>query len=296
MENQFYTRPTGKFKSVHPSSYGSKDYPKKDQESVYSLESYEDDYSQHPMGELSPTQMRFIKDFLRAILSAEDVEIDPFSRSIHWVATWRQKENDLTISCSTIQPHITACTMGLSGMTHSTAEIFAKRFFSKGETGFPSLLKVTKFCQALGKYSIPFSDVLLERKLIKQEKVQYSNVVMSKMQLMFCVIQSETAYECKMTHASCRIIADSDLGFANISHPTTTSHNFAFRSPRLRAGSGTGPSITVHTSGSMQYNGSPSAISEVTKCFRQCLCGIMESKNSMKFLRSLCIVRELAVP
>ncbi len=296
MESQFYTRPTGKFKNVHPSSYGSKNYPKKDQESVYSLENYEDDYSQHPTGELSKTQIRFIKDFLKAMLNKDDVTVDPHCRSIHWIGTWRLEESDLTISCSLIQPHITACTIGLSGMTYSTADIFAKRFFSGDGLGSVSLLRVTKFCQALGKYSIPFSDMLLERNLIKREKIQYSNVVLSKMQLMFCVIQDDIAYECKMTHASCKIISDYYSDIANISHPTSTSHNFAFRSPKLRAGRGTGPSITVHTSGSMQYNGNPSAISEVTKCFKDCIFNIMESKNAMKFLRSLSITRELPVP
>lgn len=296
MEDQFYTRPTGRLKSARPSSYGHKEHAKKDQESVYSLENYDNDYFQHPTGCLSTTQTRFIKDFMRAITCNNDLNIDTALRSIHKVGLWDLKSHDITVSCTMIQPHITACTMVLSGMTYTTAETFARSIFSRDDAGFPSLLRGSKFCQVLGRYSIPFSDALLERKLIEQRKILYSNVVLSKTQLMFCVVQGSVAYECKLSHASCKVMADTSPKCVNISHPVSTSHNFAFRSPRLRAGSGTGPSITVHTSGSMQYNGSPLSMSEVVGCFRECIHATIKSQDGVRFLRSLCIVREFSVP
>jgi len=81
----------------------------------------------------------------------------------------------------------------------------------------------------------------------------------------------------------------------NISHATSTGHNFTFRSSSLRGGGGTGPSITIHVSGTMQYNGSPLCIKEVTGVFKRCLDETMNSSSAMRFLRSLCIIREIPI-
>ncbi len=296
MEERFYTRPTGKLKSVHPSSFGSRDYPTKDKDSVYSLQSYENDYSQYPLGKLSPTQLAYISKFVASVTGSNDVSIDPNIRSIHWIGTWNCPDSDTTVSATILQPHITACNISLAGVTYGTAQMYANSLYSESMSLKPSIMSNTKYCRAMGKMSIPFVDSLIEMNYVNLQKVNYTNIVLSQTHLIFCIAQGQKIYECKLTHASCKIIDESGPPYMNVSHPTSTGHNFAFRSESLRDGNGTGPSITVHTSGTMQYQGSPNSISEVASCFNKCIRHVMESRYNNRFLRSLCIIRDLDIP
>lgn len=295
MEHHFYSKATGKLRKSSHNAYSTKHHSKKDETSVYSLENDDEDYSQYPTGTLSSTQYKFIKIFIEAITSRQNVDIDSNVRGIHWIGCWKSSDKSITVSCSLIQPHITTVSVGLSGMSHSNAEMHARAHFSIDNLELPSIVKTTKYCQLMGKFAAPCADVLVNKGLISKQKTSWNMVVLSLTQPIFCVIYEDTAYECKLTHASCKVIAECLPESTTISFPTTGGHNVAFRSSLLRAGGGTGPSITVHAAGTIQYQGKPESIGIVTAAFKECIDVAMSSGNTMKFLRSLGIIRKISI-
>lgn len=295
MEDQFYIRPTGKLKSVHYSSYGSKDGSRKDKDSIYSLGENDIDYGQYPWGELSVTQMKFINTFMNSIQSKSRIEVDPCIRVIYWIGLWRIPDNNITISCTLMQPNIGMCMISLSGVKRDLVKEIIDRSYSQGDPRTPSMNKTGSYCQIMGRNSIQFVDELVRVGVIGEEKVSHVNMTLVNTQPIFSIVQDNTTYECKLTHESCKVIESMKLNYVNISRGTSTGHNFSFRSANLRDGRGTGPNITVHSAGTIQYNGSPLCIEEVTRTFKRCLDDTMCSDKAVKFLRSLGVVRTIPI-
>lgn len=296
MEDQFYSRTTGRFKTVHPSSYGTGTPLKKDQESVYSLEESGTDNEQYPFHTLTAHQLDLISKFIKGLTSLEHPLIDVKNRSIHRIGLWRVDECDTTVSCTVLQPHVTTATVTLKDITYDTIKMYSSNLFPNGDSRSVSVNRTTKYGQLMGKFSLPCLDMMLENNSIKSSQFNIDNAILSKTQMLFCVAQGYVVYECKLTHESCKIISDSKPQDANISAPVQDRYNYSFRSGELRAGCGTGPSMTVHTSGTMQFQGNPDSIYIVTSCFRRCIDHVMKSRLSMRFLRSLSVIRVIDVP
>ena len=234
--------------------------------------------------------------FMDAICCTDSSQIDACTRSIHWMSSWRLDAHDITVSCTILQPHITNCNIGLSGMTYMQAKWYSDKYFSSDESRSPALIKTIRYCQALGKYAIPFVEQLLENGAIKSDRVSWNNTILSQTQPIFCVVSQEKAYECKLTHTSCKIMSESHPESVTVSHPVKGGQNFTFRCSALRGGGGTGPSMTVHTSGVIQYQGKPQFISLVASSFRDTIVAVMTSANSMRFLKSLALIRTFDLP
>jgi len=296
MEKEFYSRSTGKLKATSYRSYSTRTQSKRDASSVYSLEDEEEDYSQYPTKELSPTQAYYLQEFMEGICSRPLEDIDHTTRAIHWVGLWRMRGQEITVSCSTLQPHITLTSVGLSGMHFVTADKHVAEYVAEHDGGGPRVVKTAKYCQVMGKHAIPFVDELIKKGHIRKERVSWNNVVLSLTQPIFCVASEDILYECKLTHTSCKIMGKTLPSSATISPPTSSGHNYTFRCSQLRGGGGTGPSITVHTSGIIQFQGKPHAIRLVVSSFRECIDATMASTNSMAFLRSLVVLRKVPIP
>jgi hypothetical protein len=295
MEEHFYSRSTGKLKSTSHNSYTVRSQIRKEASSVYSLENEEEDCSQYPTGELSTTQIEYIQAFVDGISLHSSEKIDSTTRAIHWVGSWRMPQSEITVSCSILQPHITLASIGLSQMYAVNANRYATEYSTLNDGDSPKILKTVKYCQVMGKHAIPFVDMLIESKRILRQNVSWNNVVLSLTQPIFCVASDNVVYECKLTHTSCRVMSRTLPESASISVPTSGAHNYTFRCSQLRGGEGTGPSITVHTSGIIQFQGKPHSIKLVTSSFRDCINATMVSNNSMAFLRSLAVLRKFNI-
>lgn len=295
MEQEFYSRSTGKLKNASHRSYSVRPQSKRETSSVYSVENEEDDSSQYPTGELSATQIEYIQAFVDGMSHKPSVKVDPTTRAIHWVGSWRIPEEDITVSCTILQPHITLASIGLSGMYAVTANKYTNDYAAMNNGDHPKVLKTVKYCQVMGKHSIPFVDMLIDKSYISKSSVSWNNVVLSLTQPIFCVISKGMAYECKLSHGSCKVMSKSLPPSATISFPTSGAHNYTFRCSELRGGGGTGPSITVHTSGIIQFQGKPQAIRLVVSSFKDCIDATMSSTNSMMFLRSLVVLRKIPI-
>lgn len=294
MESKFYTRATGRFKAATSRSFDNKNYSsKRSQGSLYSIDDETLDSKQYPLGTLTESQERFIYDYLRAMCI--EPEIDSSSRSIHWVGLWRVEEEDITVTCSMMQPNISTCSINLSNVTYSNAREFSNEIFPETSGIRPDINKNPSYCQLMGRYSIVFADKMIEQGMISRSQARHNNVVLTNTQLVFCIIQDNKCYECILTHLACKVVMDLCGDICNITPKTSTGHNYAFRSPKIRTGKGTGPSLTVHSSGTMQYQGNPEHIFTVVSCFKQCIERTMSSNMVMRFLRSLSSVREFPI-
>jgi hypothetical protein len=296
MEGKFYSRSTGKLRSTSHNSYVTRLQSGKDASSVYSLEDYEEDSSQYPTGQLSETQAFYIQAFVDGMSSRKCNAIDPTTRAIHWIGSWKTKDGDITVSCTILQPHMTLASIGLTGVYAVNANKYAEEYAMQNDGNSPKVLKTVKYCQILGRHAAPFADMLVEKKYVLKNKISWNNVVLSLTQPMFCVVSDNTVYECKLSHASCKVMAKTIPNSATVSSPTSGAHNYTFRCSALRGGQGTGPSITVHTSGIIQFQGKPDSIGLVASSFKDCIDAVMSSKNSMAFLRSLVELRRVQIP
>jgi hypothetical protein len=295
MEQEFYSRSTGKLKSTSHNSYNVRPQTKKDASSVYSLEREEDDSSQYPTGRLSSTQVHYVQNFVDGMSLWNSEPVDPLTRAIHWIGSWRMTQEDITVSCSILQPHITSASIGLSGVYSIDANRYATEYSLDNDGDCPTILKTVKYCQVMGKHAIPFVDMIIEKGYVSKDKVSWNNVVLSLTQPIFCVVSKDIAYECKLSHESCIVMSKVLPPSATISFPITGAHNYTFRCSELRGGGGTGSSITVHTSGIVQFQGKPQTIKLVTSSFRDCIDTAMSSSSSMAFLRSLVVLRKVSV-
>lgn len=293
MESKFYSKATGKLRQSSHSSYSNKPYPKRDQSSVYSLENEEDDCAQHPVGQLSISQKRYIEIFMNSISLRDDIQIDSQLRAIHTIGSWKSEDLETTVVCTMIQPNITTVTASLYGITYEVAQKYSEEYSSLGYFEKPTIVKTTRYCQVLGKYAALFVDRLIKDGRIKESRTTWTIIVLGLTQPIFHVMNSNIAYECKLTHASCKVISEYLPQSTTMSFPTSGGQNFAFRSSELRAGNGTGPAITVHTAGTIQYQGKPDSIGMVTSAFRDCIDTVIASQGSMKFLRSLAVLRKI---
>lgn len=294
-ESQFYSRATGKFQKSHRSFYTAAQPPKKSSSSVYSIESTEDDSGQYPLGVLSSTQATVLRNFISSITMNPNPEIDHHSRSIHTVGAWRFCSPNTTVVCTLVQPNITTATTGFRGMTYSVASAYAKMFAEVGNCEKPGVNKTTTWSQCMGRYSMLFADALVSGGIIDESCVTHTNVVLSQTQPIFCIVQGDSCFECRLSHASCGIMSELKMDCVNISPPTSGGHNYAFRSPNIRSGTGTGPSVTIHSSGIMQYQGSPLRVAEVVSCFRLCLENVLTSKSAGRFICSLTMVKKTSL-
>ena len=295
MEQEFYSRSTGKLKNASHNSYSVKSQTKKDNSSVYSLENDEEDPSQYPIGVLSPTQAEYIQAFVDGMSFDKAQKVDKTLRGVHWIGSWRLSKENITVSCTMLQPHITAASIVLSGMYMVTANRHAYRYASLNDGDSPKVLKTVKYCQVMGKHAIPFVDMLIDNLDISRANVSWNNVILSLTQPIFCVVSDGIAYECKLSHGSCKVMSKTLPSSTTVSLPTSGTHNYTFRCSELRGGGGTGPSITVHTSGIIQFQGKPHAIKFVASSFRECIETTMTSKNSIMFLRSLVVLRKVPI-
>lgn len=292
-ESQFYSRATGKFQKSHRSFYTAAQPPKKSTSSVYSIENAEDDTAQYPLGILSPTQAKVLRDFISSMTLNPSPEIDYYSRSIHRVGVW--KFPDTTVVCTLVQPNVTTATTGFRGVTYDTISSYASMFAELGNVERPGVSKTTTWSQCMGRYSMPFADSLVRGGIVDESYITHTNVVLSQTQPIFCVVQGNSCFECRLSHASCGILSELKMDCVNISPPTSNGHNYAFRSPNIRSGTGTGPSVTIHSSGIMQYQGSPLRVAEVLSCFRLCLENVLTSKSAGRFVCSLVMIRKTSL-
>jgi len=247
------------------------------------------------VGQLSPSQKKYIEIFMNSISLRDDIQIDSNLRAIHTIGSWKSEDFKTTIVWTMIQPHITTVTVSLYGITSDIAEKYSEEYSSLGYFEKPTIIKTTRYCQVMGRYAALFVDRLIKDSKIKESRSTWSIIVLGLTQPIFHVMNENIAYECKLTHASCKVISEYLPKSATISFPTTGGQNIAFRSSELRAGNGTGPAITVHTAGTVQYQGKPDSLGIVVSAFRDCIDTVIKSPGSMKFLRSLAILRKIQI-
>lgn len=293
MENKFYSRATGKLSKTSHKSFTDRDRSKKDSSTIYSIEDSQDDSRQYPTEILSISQKWYIEMFLRSISCNLHLSIDVSVRGVHWMGLWKCNTQNITLSVSLSQPHITNATIHLKGLSIDVAKNHARDYFPSRDNGGPYISPTKMYFTVMGKYAIPFVDSLVEYKLIESRNISWTMIVLSQTQPIFTIILDTATYECAMTHGSCAVLSESIPESARISHPISNSQNFSFRSSSITEGLGSGPSITIHASGILQYNGSPRHIETVTSSFRDCISSIMKSDYATKFIKSLVILREI---
>lgn len=293
MENKFYSRATGRLKQSSSNSFADVKKSKPSGSTLYSIEDDEDDSLQFPFGQLSTTQIKCIQSFIRSITSNDKVEIDPFTRGIHWIGFWSSPQDQVTISCSMIQPIIINATVHLSNVSYSTVKRHSISHFTSQDKGSPFIMETNSSCQLLGRYTTPFVDSLIENCIVRPTDVKWSNIVIGKTYPIFIIVSDDCVYECSMTYGSCLVMDESKPDFVKISHPITGKLNWSFRSSRLTQGRGSGPYITIHGSGILQYQGGQDHIEEVAACFRECIESTMTQKYISRFIKSLNVIRKI---
>lgn len=293
MSNTFYSRATGKLsKSTHGSLTEIKK-SKRDGSTIYSIDDDEEDSSQYPTGELSTTQLKHIQEFVRSLSGNDNIEIDPDLRGIHWVGMWNVPDDNATISCSFIQPHITACLVSPKGASYRSAKRHSDEFFVNKDKGYPDVRATSTSFQLFGKYSIPLMDSLIENKIVSQNTVTWSNLIIGQTQPIFTIISPHGSYECSLTFNSCLILDEASSDSVNVIHPTSETLNFTFRSSLVANRDGQGGHMTVHGSGIIQCQGSPIYIRETMTSFRECIISAMGPRYASRFINSLNVVRKI---
>lgn len=293
MSNTFYSRATGKLsKSTHGSLTEIKK-SKRDGSTIYSIDDDEEDSSQYPTGELSPTQLKHIQEFVRSLSGNETIEIDPDLRGIHWVGIWNVPDDNATISCSFLQPHITACLVSPKAASYRMAKRHSQDFFENTGKGYPNITPTVSSFQLFGKYSIPLMDSLIKHNIVSPDMVRWSNLIIGQTQPIFTIISPHGSYECSLTFNSCLILDEASSDSVNVIHPTSETLNFTFRSSSVATRDGEGGHMTVHGSGIIQCQGSPIYIRETMTSFRECIMSAMSPKYASRLINSLNVVRKI---
>lgn len=294
METNFYQRATGRLSKSDHRSYLKLKSSKPLSSSAYSVGSKGEESSQYPTGALSTTQAYYIKEFIYGMTDSNSLEVDKTIRGIHWIGAWTSEDGETTISCTISQPHVVNATIHFQGTNYSLIREYAKSCFESSDLGIPSVHATSSSCQVLGKLAMPFADMLIENGVVEKSRVSWNMIILSQTRPIFIIVTSTSTLECTLTHRSCQIMSEFPCSSVRISHPVTGSHNFAFRAAGLTTGGGTGPSITVHSSGILQYQGKPADIRRVASSFRECILSIMDSEYHGRFIRSLSIIRVIS--
>lgn len=292
MSTQFYSRATGKLSKASHGSLSEIKRSNRDGSSIYSIDDA-DDSLQYPFEGLSSTQIKYITQFVRSLAGDETLEIDPYTRGIHWIGMWKADADSVTVSCSFLQPHITNCVISPRGVSYATAKKHCQEFFINANKAYPSISQTNTSFQVLGKYSIPFIDSMIQNHLIQERNINWSNVVIGQTQPVFVVISPKGGYECSLTYNSCLVLDEASPAGVNISHPVSGTLNFSFRSSNVSDRDGEGGHMTLHGSGVIQSQGSPKYIGETMACFRMCIMSAMQPRHALRFISSLNVIREI---
>jgi len=292
MDDRFYSRATGKLKKGVHSSFSDGYEKKKATSTIYTLGDEDDNTQQHPMGTLSVSQKRFIESFLQGITFRDNVTVDVNNRAIHWIGMWMSTDKSTIVSCSLLQPHITNALVHLSNISENRILKHIQSNFSTNEYGTPKVSTPKVNPQLNGRFSVPLADSLVESCLIKPEFISWSLILLSESQPIFIISNEKGIYECRLTHASCAIMAENPPENVGIIGPRTSVKSYSFRSRDIVSGAGTGPAITVHKSGTFQYQGKPDSAYTVGRCFRESIEKCMQSSDATKFIKSLAVLRD----
>ncbi|EKD16455.1 hypothetical protein MBM_04924 [Drepanopeziza brunnea f. sp. 'multigermtubi' MB_m1] len=215
---------------------------------------------QYPTGTLSRTQQRTIESFLQGITQSSTVNVDPSCRGIHWI-----------VSATLLQPHVSNAIAHLRQITERAIRVHSSEHFPPGDKGSPTISTPKVNVQLHGRFSMPLVDSLVDAGLLIESNASWANMVLSETQPIFVVADSKGIRECKLTHNSCAILEESCPPHVGISSPQAKAQSYSFRSRGIMTGNGTGPSITIHRSGTLQYQGKPENAYTVGKCFKECI-------------------------
>jgi hypothetical protein len=291
-EKHFYNKTTGKLKKASFQSFGAQHEKTKSPSTVYTIDSVDGPTDeQYPTGKLSIHQQKYIESFLQGITQSDSVDIDPTCRGIHWIGFWTSTDNTTMVSVSMLQPHITNAILHLQRVNENVVRGHASRYFPPSDKGEPTISTPKINVQLHGKFSMPLADSMIEHGILSGSNVSWSNMVLSETQPIFIVADPNGIRECKLTHASCSILETTCPPHVGISSPPTRTQSYSFRSRNITGGRGTGPSITIHRSGTLQYQGKPENAYIVGRCFRECIDSVLTSKSAPRFLNSLGVIR-----
>lgn len=294
-KEEFYTYATKKLRKGSYKAFGDTKSEQRSGSTVYTLHDDEVDASiQYPMGALTNTQEKYMNSFLRGITGHTEVSLDINSRHIHTIGVWVLEEPHITVSCTLLQPNITTASTHLRYSNIDSIMEHIKTKFPSSEHGQPSVKRPKRNVQMFGRFTIPLADSLLEHGILRQDQISCSNIVLSNTQPIFVVVADDGVYECRLTHTSCSMMMKTCPANVGISPATQSSQNYSFRSRDITEGTGTGPTITIHRSGTLQYQGKPDTTYAVGSCFKECIMSIMLSKHASQFINSLCIIRDLS--
>jgi hypothetical protein len=287
-----YTRGTGRLSKAPHGIYSDSNKINKATSTIYSVESSDDLSRQYPLGCITPTQRLLVSSFIHGLCNIENPEIDSARRAIHTVGTWRQ--TDTTVFCTAVQPHVTNAIIHIKGVPTAYVTKSKDDYIAVVGGAEPSLNTSTGCPQPQGALAVPFTDYMLARNVLSESNVQWSNTVLSKTQVVFIVVSGTSAFECVLTHRSCAIMARNQPEDAVILPPSSRSESYSFRRLSLTHGKGSGPSVTVHRSGTMQYQGGRKFIYSLMSNFRSCIDKTMSSQHSSMFISSLAVTRDLS--
>jgi hypothetical protein len=242
------------------------------------------------MGKLSTTQKRYIESFLQGVTHSDAVEVDPEIRAIHWIGMWLSEDRTTIISCSMLQPHVTNGMVHLTNILHQNVVAHAKAKFLPGDYGEPKIGKPQVNPQLNGKFAIPLADSLIESGKLNRAHAGFNLILLSEMQPIFVVSNEKGTYECRLTHNSCKVMSENCPPDIGIVGPTSSGQSYSFRSRNIVSGMGTGPAITIHRSGTLQYQGKPDSAYSVGKCFKECIDTVMSSSSVVRFINSLAVI------
>jgi hypothetical protein len=303
MTDELYTRTTGKLKKTTHSAFGDTYERKKGTSTIYTLGDDDDNSEQHPTGTLSPTQKRFIESFLQGITHSSNVDVDLHTKAIHWIGFWTSQDKSTILSCSILQPDVRNAMAHLSRVETESIKTHESKAFPFGDMG-KSIVSAprrgsqtysgySRPLQANGRYAAPLIDSLIQNKILEPMSVSWGLLLLSGSQPIFILSNDKGTYECRLTHDSCAIMASSAPSNVGIVPPSLKSKNYSFRSRDI-SGGGTGPSITINVSGTLQYQGKPDSAYSVGKCFKESIESVMASSFAPRFIKSLAILREMS--
>lgn len=289
MESEFYSRATGRLKKASYGAFGDNSRRGSVASTIHTLADEEDNSKQYPTGKLSMSQKKYIESFLQGITQNSHVNIDAEVRAMHWIGMWACLDRSSMVSCCMLQPHISNGMVHTNCVSHNEIAKHVDSHFKDIGYGVPSVRSPHRNPQLHGKFAVPLADSLMEAGLANSSNISFNLTVMSETQPVFIVCLKGTVNKCKMTHQSCRVLADSHPEHVGIVGPTSRGQSYSFRSIGAQSSNGTGPCITIHKSGTLQYQGKPESAFQVGRCFRDCLYHIMESSSCVAFLKSLAV-------
>jgi hypothetical protein len=294
MDTSYYTYSTKKLRKGSHQAFGETYTRAKSASTVYTIESDDEtNIEQYPTGSLSQTQQQFIESFLQGITQASNIDISTNFRAVYSIGSWVSPDKTLLVSCSLLQPNIATGTVHLKGITINTVREHSSVTFPVYDGKGPSISVPNFNPQIQGKYAIPLADSLIQNGLVRRDLVSWSLMVLSQTQPIFVVSSSSGIYECRLTHDSCTILEEVAPSHVGVSHSRSTSQSFSFRNKMHASGGGSGPSITIHRSGTLQYQGKPENAYKVAMCFKECIYAAMESRSVHRFVNSLGIIRNV---